>query len=60
MKYLQTIAAAYGYTIQKGYADGYSGYRILNRHHMSVGTLFASLASVADYFADKIKREIKL
>ncbi|MFZ8899687.1 MAG: hypothetical protein ACO20X_14235 [Alphaproteobacteria bacterium] len=60
MKYLQTIAAAYGYTIQKGYADGYSGYRILNRHHMSVGKLFDSLDSVADYFADKIKREIKL
>tara|TARA_R100000084_G_scaffold107768_1_gene68714 strand:+ start:110 stop:292 length:183 start_codon:yes stop_codon:yes gene_type:complete len=57
MKYLQTIAAAYGYTIQRGYADGYSGYHILNRHHMSVGMFYDSLDSVAEYFADRIRRE---
>ncbi len=55
MKYLQTIAAAYGYTIQRGYADGYSGYHILNRHHI-VTHFFDSLDSVAEYLANKIRK----
>lgn len=54
MKYLQKIASAYGYTIQRGSCDGYSGYNVYNRHHMSVGMFFDSLDSVADYFARKI------
>jgi len=54
MKYLQKIASAYGFTIQRGYSDGHSGYNVYNRHHMSVGMFFDSLDSVADYFARKI------
>ena len=57
MKYLQTIASAYGYTIQRGSSDGYSGYNVYNRHHISVGVFFDSLDSVADFFANKIKKE---
>jgi len=57
MKYLQTIAKAYGYSIQKGSSDGYSGYRVLNQHGMSVGVFFDSLDSVAAFFADKIKSQ---
>ena len=55
MKYLQKIATAYGYTIQRGSCDGYNGYHVYNRHHVSVGRFFDSLDSVADYFANKIK-----
>lgn len=54
MKYLQKIASAYGCTIQRGSSDGYNGYHIYNRHHISVGMFFDSLDSVADYFARKI------
>lgn len=57
MKYLQKIASAYGYTIQRGSSDGYSGYHVYNRHYVSVGVFFDSLDSVADYFANKIKGE---
>jgi hypothetical protein len=54
MKYLQKIASAYGQTIQRGSSDGYSGYHVYSRHHVSVGMFFDSLDSVADYFARKI------
>jgi hypothetical protein len=57
MKYLQKIASAYGFTIQRGSCDGYNGYHVYNRHHISVGVFFDSLDSVADYFANKIKGE---
>ena len=58
MKYLQTVAAAYGYTIRRGSSYGYNGYHMLNRHGLSVGMFFNSLASVAEFLAKKIKREL--
>tara|TARA_B100000212_G_scaffold329271_1_gene294338 strand:+ start:4320 stop:4487 length:168 start_codon:yes stop_codon:yes gene_type:complete len=54
MKYLQTIAKAMGYHIQKGSSDGYSGYRIINRRGLSVGQFFENLDDVADYLAKKV------
>ena len=57
MKYLETIAKAYGYSIKKGSSDGYNGYRIFNRHNVSVGVFFDSLDSVAEFFAKKIQSQ---
>jgi len=55
MKYLQPIANAMGLRIQKASSDGYSGYRVLNRHGMSVGKFFESLDSVGEYLAGRVK-----
>ncbi len=55
MKYLQPIAKAMGYFITKASSDGYSGYRVINGHGMSVGQFFENLDDVADYLAKKVK-----
>ena len=58
MKYLQPIAEAFGFRIQKGTSDGYSGYRLINgRTGLSVGVFFDSLDSVAEYLAAKVRKE---
>mgnify|MGYP003647560659 FL=1 len=57
MKYLQIIASAYGYTIQRGSSDGYSGYNVYKRNRISVGVFFDSLDSVAEFLGDKIREE---
>jgi len=55
MRYLQPIAKAMNLHIQKGSSDGYSGYRVINRHGLSVGQFFENLDDVADYLAKKVK-----
>ena len=57
MKYLQPIAKAMELRIEKASSDGYSGYRVLNKHEMSVGQFFDSLDSVAEYLSGIISKQ---
>lgn len=58
MKYLQPIAKAFGMNIQKASSDGYSGYRIINRHGMSVGVFFENLDDVAGFLAKYVEEKV--
>ena len=43
--------------IQKGSSDGYSGYRVINRHGLSVGQFFENLDDVAGFLAKYVKEK---
>jgi len=57
MRYLQPIAKAMNLHIQKGSSDGYSGYRVINRHGLSVGQFFENLDDVAVFLAKYVKEK---